>query len=714
MLRFLLTIGVFGVVFIFFLFLFAPFLLYFAYTRDIQNKEQLVNKQNTGLVLLDRNGNEFFSFNHAEEIHYIPLSQIPLPLQQAAIAAEDKNFYTNPGFSPTGILRASLADIVRGHITQGGSTITQQLVKNTLLTPQQSFTRKLQEIILAYAITKKYSKQDIMEMYLNSAYFGEGAFGVENAAKTYFGIPASQLDLAQSATLIGLLPAPSAYSPLSNDPSIAKEHEKEVLQAMQNQKYISSDDVLLAENEQLTFASGQSQETTLNTVAPHFALMVRDSLFKQYGEDYVMRAGLHVKTTLDSSLQQYAETVVHQQVVRLAPQKVSNGAAVILDPKTGEILSMVGSWDWNDPVNGKVNMAITPRQPGSAFKPIVYAAAFDERLLTPATILQDAPTVFPGNYKPRDFDGSYRGNVTVRRALANSLNIPAVETMQEVGIHEGVAMADNMGVTTLSDPSNYGLSLVLGAGEVKLLDLTTVYATFANVGVENNPAAILEIRDNANNLVYSYSPNGKEVVSDGASFLISSILSDAKTRAEEFGNALNISYPAAVKTGTTNDFKDSLTMGYTPDVAIGVWVGNNDNSPMDSVAGSLGAAPIWKQLMTYYLSREIHRSAFMQPDSVVKKTVCPNQLISGNSVQSAPSYEEYFLSGTEPISSCQALPSSVTPFPTPSFPTVPLLSTQPTETPQQIPTETVTPTPTDQSDQSIPPFISVPPFPQIQ
>lgn len=688
--RFLLTVAVFGIIILFIALLFAPFLLYVGYTRDIQNKEQLVNKRNTGLVLLDRNGKEFFSFNHAAEITYIPLASIPQQVQQAAIAAEDKNFYTNPGFSLTGMGRAFLADVFTHQLSQGGSTITQQLVKNTLLTSQKSFLRKFEEVLLAYAITKRYSKQDILEMYLNSAYFGEGAFGVENAAETYFGIHAKALDTAQAALLIGLLPAPSSYSPFSNNPSIAEKHQREVLQEMQQQGYISSDAYELAVNEDLVF-SPVSSPTSTNILAPHFAIMVRDALFKEYGEDYVIRAGFHVKTTLNSDWQAFAERVVANQVVRLGSQNVSNGAAVILNPQTGEILAMVGSHNWDDQVNGKTNMAITPRQPGSSFKPIVYATAFDEHILTPATILHDDPTIFPDNYKPKDFDGRYRGAVTVRRALANSLNIPAVETLEDVGIPDALSMAKNMGITTLGDPSEYGLSLVLGAGEVTLLDLTNAYATLANAGVRSTPTSVIQIADNTGQNIFSSHQDAQQVLSTGASFLISSILSDPGARAEEFGNALNIGYPAAVKTGTTEDFRDSLTMGYTPEVAVGVWVGNNDNTPMDSIAGSLGAAPIWKQIMVYVLP-QLPNVTFTRPDSVVQQVVCPYEFAASSSISARTRYSEYFLSGTEPLTPCTNIPTiqQFPTYPVPSFPTDMPVPTIPTDTP----TPTPFPTPT--------------------
>jgi membrane peptidoglycan carboxypeptidase len=544
-------------------------------------------------------------------------------------------------------------------------------------------------VLLAYAITKRYSKQDILEMYLNSVYFGEGAFGVENAAETYFGIHAKDLDVAQSALLIGLLPAPSAYSPLSHNVSIAQKQQQEVLSAMKGQRYISADDYEFARNEELSFTPSSRSKST-NVLAPHFAIMIRDALFKEYGEDYVIRAGFHVKTTLNSDWQAYAERVVANQVTFLGSQGVSNGAAVVLYPQTGEILAMVGSHNWDDPHNGKIDMVTTPRQPGSSFKPIVYVTAFDEHILTPATILHDDPTIFPDNYKPKDFDGKYRGAVTVRRALANSLNIPAVETMENVGIADALAMAKNLGISTLGDPSAYGLSLVLGAGEVTLLDLTDAYATFANAGVRNVPVSVLEIRDNAGNSIFTSHKDPQQVVSAGASFLISSILSDAQARAEEFGNTLNIGYPAAVKTGTTEDFRDSLTIGYTPNIAIGVWVGNNDNAPMDQVAGSLGAAPIWKQLMTYILP-QLSRVTFIKPDTVVSQVVCPYQFSPAASKSAQTRYTEYFLSGTEPLYPCSSTPT-VEHFPTYIVPSLPTTMPTPTDTPFPTPTQIPFPT----------------------
>jgi membrane carboxypeptidase/penicillin-binding protein PbpC len=438
--------------------------------------------------------------------------------------------------------------------------------------------------------------------------------------------------------------------------------------------------------------------------------MVRDELYKKYGEENVIRSGLRVKTTLNRAEQQYAETVVQNQVARLTGDSVTNGAAVVMDPKTGNILALVGSHDWFDANNGKVNMALSPRQPGSSFKPIIYSAAFSQRLITPATILEDVPTTFPDNYQPHDYDGKYRGPVTVRRALANSLNIPAVEVMEKVGVQQGISQAEMLGIDTLKDSSNYGLAFVLGAANVPLLELTNAYAIFANQGMYHPPTDILEIHDKYGHLVDTNKNEGQQVMDGGTAFLISSILSDNKAREEEFGSALTISRPAADKTGTTDNFRDALTIGYTPSLVVGAWVGNNDNAPMDNIAGSLGAAPIWRSLMEHFLAGTPVEQ-FTPPPDIVRTAVCA-QFASAKSPSTANPSSEYFLSGTEPQNTtCSNNPS---PQPTEAqptfiFPTETRQTTPPTFfPPSPIPTEAPLGTPT------MPPFptieITIPPF----
>lgn len=627
-------------------FVFSAFFTYFYFAHDLKSTDSIMNNHNTGLILTDRNGKPFFTFYAAHSTKYVPLSKIPLTVQHAVISAEDQNFYHHPGFSISGIFRSMIADLQHRDAVQGGSTITQQLVKNAILTPRKDFLRKFQEIIVAQEIERKYSKDQILEMYLNSVYFGDGAFGINEAAYRFFGEKPQDLTLAQASMLAGLLPAPSHYSPLSGSNTLAKQRQKYVLDNMVHDKYITAHQEKQAYVAKLTYANNQND---LNTIAPHFALMVRDELIKKYGEEKIIRSGFKVRTSIDLSLQKFAEQDVADNVKKLAGDNVSNGAAVVMDPKNGEILAMVGSVDWNNPKFGKVNVATSPRQPGSSFKPIVYSLAMLDGDITPATVLSDTPTTFPGDYKPLDYDKRFRGPVTVRRALSNSLNIPAVEVMEKVGVPSVLNWAQQLGITTLGDDaSQYGLSLVLGAGEVKLIDLTGVYATFADNGIHNDPTSVLSIQNKEGQTIYTYQPKNEEVMGPQVPFLISSILSDNNARAEEFGNTLTISRTAAVKTGTTENYRDAWTMGYTPQVVVGVWVGNNDGESMDTVAGSLGAAPIWKDLMEHYLVDK-PVLAFTPPNGVVEVSIC-GLGFAGSA--SASAHSEYFLTGTQPAQSC--------------------------------------------------------------
>lgn len=621
---------------------------YLYYAQDIVDKDTVMNRNDTGFILSDRTGQPFFSFDHHKYNTFAPLSQISLTMQQTVIAAEDKDFYRHPGFSVTAIARSVYKDIATGQLAFGGSTITQQLVKNVLLNSNKSFLRKYQELILASEIERRFSKTEILEMYLNSVYFGQGAFGAEEAAQVYFGKHARELDLAEASFLAGLLPAPSRLSQISTNFGEAKVRQHYVLQNMVAQKYISKTQAEATEAEKLNF---QPPENPFNSEAIHFALLVRDRLIQMYGEERIARSGFQIKTTLDLEFQTFAEEEVKNQVAKLAPNNVSNGAAVAIDPKTGEIEALVGSYNWYDSKFGQVAIPTVGRQPGSSFKPIVYSAALESGKITLATILHDQPTNFDGGYRPKDYDGSFRGAVTPRRALANSLNIPSVEVMAKVGVPEALNMARRLGITTLDDPSQYGLSLVLGAGEVKLLDLATVYGTLANRGIRNDPVTILEIRDKRNQIVYQYQPNPQPVLSPKVAFLISSVLSDNRARAEIFGNTLDMSRPAAVKTGTTENYRDAWTMGYTPSLVVGTWVGNNDGRPMDNIAGSLGAAPIWKSLMEKFLAGTTVEK-FNIPEGIVTcQITAPTYRTATSSA-----YPEYFISGTQPSSCKTAAP----------------------------------------------------------
>lgn len=574
--------------------IFIPIFTYIYFAKDLKDKNSIMNKNDTGVILLDRQNRPFFTFYQAKYKKFIPLSQIPKTMQLAVIASEDKDFYNHSGFSLRAIIRAMTMNLTTKDQLYGGSTITQQLVKNALLNPNKNITRKLQEVVLAQEIERKYAKFEILEMYLNSVYFGEGTFGVENAAKYYFNKNTTALNLNEEAFLAAILPSPSSLSPFRGNVEHVKNLKNIVLKKMNEQKYITDDQMGKAINKPLIFHQGHKD---INVIAPHFALMVRDELVKKYGEEFISRSGFRVKTTLNLTWQETAEKAVADQIINLHGNNVSNGAAVVIDPRTGEIEALVGSVNWYDDKFGKMNLATAPRSMGSSFKPIVYSSAFEQGLITPETILHDEPTTFEGGYKPNNYDRKFRGNVTVRRALANSLNVPSVEVMQIVGLHNALGMAKRLGITSLKNPSNYGLSLVLGAGEVGLLEMTGAYAVLANQGVKHAPTTILEIYNKQEKKIYTYVPIPKKILTPEVASIITSILSDNKARAEVFRDLLTTSQSAAVKTGTAEDWRDSITIGYTPNLAIGVWIGNNDNTPMDGIAGSLGAAPIWKTLI---------------------------------------------------------------------------------------------------------------------
>lgn len=661
------------------LLLLTPLFTYLYFIRDLSSKESIMTRNAGGVILLDRTNKPFFTFYEAQTKETVSIDEVSQDIQDAVVSVEDKDFYKHPGFSIEGIGRAIVTDLQQEELTQGGSTITQQLVKNTLLSQEKSFLRKYQEIVLALEIERRFGKKDILEMYLNTAYFGEGAFGINAAAKQYFNKTPAQLTLGESALLAGILPAPSAYSPISGDRDRAFQRQKIVLNQLVQQGYITSEERDKAEQQEIIF---NQPKNTLNIQAPHFALMVKDELIKKYGEQRLARSGFVVKTTLDLNGQKYAEEIVENQVQRLSANDVTNGAAVVMDPNTGEILALVGSHDWSDETNGRINMATSPRQPGSSFKPIIYAKALQERLITPATQLEDQAIEFPGGYKPKNYDGKFRGKVLARYALANSLNIPALHVMEKVGISDGIAFAEKLGVSTLKNPSQYGLSMVLGAVEIPLLEMTSAFGAFANEGTYSHPTTILEIKDKKGNVIFQSKPDQHEALTDDTAFQISSILSDSKARSEVFGSSLTISRPAAVKTGTTENYRDALTIGYTPQIVVGAWVGNNDNTPMDRIAGSLGAAPIWRQLMEYFLKGKSVQQ-FRQPSGILKVSVCLENGLRAESATSS-AYPEYFLPGTMPKATCA--------HPTPTEEPTPTPESEPTSTP--VPTDTPAPTPT--------------------
>lgn len=673
-----------------------PIITFLIYFGDLTSKENILTAKNRGVILLDREGEPFYSLYDAREHTYIDANQISQDAKDAIISVEDKDFYKHPGFSATGYGRAIVQNFTNREVVSGGSTISQQLVKNALLTSQQTYLRKYQELFLALEIDRRYNKDEILAMYLNTAYFGEGAYGIEEAAQTYFGEKASELDLAESSMLAGILPAPSAYSPISGDEEIAKRRQEIVLDLMVTQGYITQDEADAALEEKLTYVG--RREDDLNQIGTHFALMVKAQLIEEYGEQKVAQSGWTVKTTMNKEWQEYAEKTVKDQVARLARNNASNAAAVVLDPTNGEILALVGSHDWYDSENGKINMALEPRQPGSSFKPLVYAAAFEAKVLTPGTMLEDKRITF-GSYVPRNYDNRFRGNVLPRRALANSLNIPALLVMDKVGVSNAIEFAQKMKITTLDENKDYGLPLALGAAEVPLIEMTSAYGIFADQGEYVKPTTILEILDKKSKSIYKYEPDPERVIEAPVAYQISSILSDNGARAEVFGGSLNVVRPAAVKTGTTEDYRDALTIGYTPNLVVGVWVGNNDRTPMDSVAGSSGAGPIWRALMNRFLP-ELPNQTFRKPLGIREIPLCADGGRSHFAATDSANVE-FFLAGTEPKEYCDSPSTTPTESPTPTPSPEPNQNeNQSTPAPTETPIPTVplaTPTPTDGS-----------------
>jgi penicillin-binding protein 1C len=616
--------------------------------------------------ILDRNGRLLYTISdpHAGQHTPIALSEIPLACRQATIATEDANFYSNPGVDVVAILRAVWINARGGEVLSGGSTITQQLARNLLLSPQErtqrTLTRKLRESILAWRLARAYTKDQVLQLYLNEANYGNLAYGIEAAAQTYFSKHAGELDLSECALLGGLPQLPAAYDPLAN-PQAARDRQMVVLDLMTKQGYITAEDARLAKAETLHFAA-----VPFPIQAPHWVMYVRAWLEDHFTPEEIYREGLVVTTTLDLDWQNAAQDIVRRRLDELrnpgdnAPSRNVNNAAVIaLDPRTGEILTMLGSPDYFDlGISGAVNATLALRQPGSSIKPITYAAAFDPRrddVYTPATMILDVRTSFTTKegdpYVPRNYDLRYHGPVLVREALASSYNLPAVKTLDHVGLDTMIRLARQMGISTFSDSGRYGLALTLGGGEVRLLDMATAYGAFANGGLRVEPVAVTRVTDARGQLRYQWVFHaGDRVLDERVAYLITSILSDDKARAPAFGegSVLKIDRPAAAKTGTTSDWRDNWTLGYTPDLVVGVWVGNADNQPMENVSGISGAGPIWHDFIETAL---LGRPAldFREPAGLTREQVCTMSGLPPNPDALCPhSRTELFIEGTQP------------------------------------------------------------------
>ena len=617
--------------------------------------------------IYDRKGTLLYSVYADENRTYVGLDKVSKNLQHATIAIEDENFYKNKGFDPFGPLRIVKNLILRQRAI-GASSITQQLVKNILLTNERSLPRKVKELILAIQVDSKFSKDQILEMYLNNIPYGGTAIGAEAASQTYFGKSADELDIAEAAFLAGLPQSPSVYSPFTGNKYYI-DRTRAVLKQMVSNKYISQKDSDQA-IKKISNHTFSQRDTSMK--APHFVLHVKELLARQFGDQVVERGGLQVTTTLDFDMQKKAEEILRTDIEELEEFNVGNGAAMISDPKTGEILTLIGSKDYfGDPVpasctSGKdcvfepnYNTAFAKRQPGSSLKPIIYAKAF-EKGYTPSSLFMDVKTNFQSSssekvYSPSNYSGKFQGPVQARFALGNSLNIPSVKTLALVGIKDAMQKAYEMGIEdwepTTDTMRNVGLSLVLGGRETSLYDEMVAYGVFANKGEKKEPVAILKVTDNKGKKLFEHKDReGTEVLSEEIAFLISHILLDNVARSQEFGSRSFLVVPGktvSVKTGTTDEKRDNWTIGYTPSLVIGVWVGNNDNSIMNPkiASGVTGASSIWHRLMVMALSDKPNEE-FIKPENVIAMPV--DSFTGMLPVDGQPMRSEYFIKGTEP------------------------------------------------------------------
>lgn len=635
------------------LFLVVPFVFY-TWLSSLPNPLLLSQRDiEVATKIFDRNGILLYEVFSEQNRTPVPLSEIPLIVQEATIAIEDRSFYQHQGFSVKGTIRAARENLLH-HKIQGGSTITQQLIKSALLTPEISLTRKIRELVLAFWAERLYTKKQILEMYLNQVPYGGTAWGIESASQTYFGKSVRDLTLAEAAYLAGLPVAPSTYSPYGTDPQSAILRQKDVLRRMTEDDYITKLEAEMASNEQLTFKPPQ-----ISIIAPHFVMYVKDILEKRYGTRAVERGGLRIKTSLDASVQKMAQEIVTSQVQELEKLRVGNGAAIVTDPKNGQILAMIGSRNYFDINNdGNVNVTMSLRQPGSSIKPLMYAAAL-ENGFTAATPIEDTPVAYriPGSptYIPVNYDGRYHGVISLRSALANSYNIPAVKTLAKIGLNTMITKAQSMGISTWNDTTRFGLSLTLGGGEVTMLDMAEAYGTLANYGRHSDLIPILEISDYKGHIWETYDNTGqKQVVMPEVAYIITSILSDNDARTPAFGSRSSLymeNKNVAVKTGTTNEKRDNWTIGYTPSYVVVVWVGNNDNTPMDPVltSGITGASTIWHNIMADLIKNK--NETYTPPDNIVEIPCYNNK-------------KEIFIKGTEPAGGrCSPIK---TPTPTPN------------------------------------------------
>lgn len=608
---------------------------------DLNSLNQIKVVQSTKIY--DRTGKVLLYDVHQDiKRTVVPFDQISPYIKNATIAIEDTEFYTHRGIRPLAIIRAILANtLIKLHLssgyTQGGSTITQQVIKNSLLTQDRTFTRKIKEWVLAVKLERMLSKEGIFSLYLNGSSYGGNIYGVEEASLAFFAKHANQVDLAEAAFIAALPQGPSYYSPYGNHKDQLVLRKNLVLKQMKANGFITEDEYQQALKEVVVFKPVQKDS---GITAPHFVLYIKDYLDQKYGEQAVEEQGFKVTTTLDANLQVKAEEIVKRNALENgAKYHAENASLIAIDPKTGQILVMVGSRNYFDKaIDGNFNIAFAKRQPGSTFKPFVYATAF-EKGYRPDTVLFDAETEFStlcsvdGTplsagavcYHPQNYDGKFRGPISLRNALAQSINIPAIKTLYLAGIKDSLQTAKDIGITTLTNSSRYGLTLVLGGGEVTLIDMTSAYGVFANEGVRNPYTGILKIESSNGDVVEEYKPQSTSVLDPTIARTITDILSDNTARTPVFGANSSLYFPGrdvAAKTGTTNDYKDAWIIGYTPSIVVGSWVGNNNNTPMDKKVAGYIAGPLWHEFMNEAL-KQYPNELFTPPDISEEDSVKP-------------------------------------------------------------------------------------------
>ncbi len=634
----------------------ALIVLFIWFSKDLPTPSKVVRRDGYSSKVYDRNDNPIYDIYDQAKRDPVAFSDVPDYLKKATIAVEDKEFYKHSGFDPLTPFRIIKNIFYFGKVT-GGSTLTQQLTRNVLLTTERSITRKIKELILSIQIDAKYSKDEILSMYLNEAPYGGASWGVEPAAQQYFGKSVKELNLAECAILAGLPQLPSVYSPFSKTPMAYVNRTNHVLDRMVEDGYVSKElaDSTMEQVENYEFnVSGSTNK------APHFVFWIKELLAAKYGETVVEGGGLKITTTLDLEMQEETQKIVSEEIDKSEKLGISNGAALILDPTNGQVLAMVGSRDYfSTKTDGNFNVVTQAlRQPGSAIKPVTYLAGI-KKGMTAATMIMDTPVTFlstsPGqkDYSPQNYTGKFNGPMSLRNALGNSINVTAVKMLANVGVENMLTLANDMGLTTLAPTkenlARFGFAVTLGGGEVKMIDLASAYTAFANGGTSMKAIGILKVEDKDGRVLEEYkAPDGKKVMTPQEAFIISNILSDNSARELTFGavNGLQVGgYQVAVKTGTTNDKKDNWAIGWTPSLLSVVWVGNNNNIPMGKIAsGVSGATPIWKRIMVYSLPKR-NKQDFPIPDKIVSLDV---DKVSGYLAHDGfPSRQEYFIDGTQ-------------------------------------------------------------------